>query len=71
MLFMGGEFGQWNEWYHERSLDWHLLDAPLHSTLQRWVEDLNRLYRSEPALHQLDLDLNNPDDLNDPNGLNL
>ncbi|MEJ2167937.1 MAG: 1,4-alpha-glucan branching protein GlgB [Desulfobacterales bacterium] len=56
MIFMGGEFGQWNEWYHESSLDWHLLDAPLHSTLQRWVEDLNRLYRSEPALHQLDFD---------------
>jgi 1,4-alpha-glucan branching enzyme len=56
MIFMGGEFGQWNEWYHERGLDWHLLEAPGHSTLQRWVEDLNRLYRSEPALHQLDFD---------------
>jgi len=56
MIFMGGEFGQWNEWYHERSLDWDLLDAPQHATLQRWVEDLNRLYRSEPALHQLDFD---------------
>jgi 1,4-alpha-glucan branching enzyme len=54
LLFMGGEFGQWNEWYHEVSLDWHLLDYPPHATLQRWVEDLNRVYRSEPALHQLD-----------------
>jgi 1,4-alpha-glucan branching enzyme len=54
LLFMGGEFGQWNEWYHEVSLDWHLLDQPFHQGLQRWVGDLNRLYRSEPALHELD-----------------
>jgi 1,4-alpha-glucan branching enzyme len=54
LLFMGGEFGQWNEWYHEASLDWHLLDYPPHATLQHWVEDLNRAYRQEPALHQLD-----------------
>jgi len=56
LLFMGGEFGQWNEWYHEESLHWHLLDHPPHATLQRWVEDLNRTYRQEPALHQLDFD---------------
>ena len=56
LLFMGGEFGQWNEWYHEESLHWHLLDYPPHATLQRWVEDLNRTYRQEPALHQLDFD---------------
>jgi 1,4-alpha-glucan branching enzyme len=56
LLFMGGEFGQWNEWYHEESLNWHLLDYPAHETLQRWVEDLNRTYRQEPALHQLDFD---------------
>ena len=56
LLFMGAEFGQWNEWYHEASLDWHLLDYPLHSSLQHWVEDLNRLYRGEPALHQIDFD---------------
>jgi 1,4-alpha-glucan branching enzyme len=56
LLFMGGEFGQWNEWYHEEGLHWHLLDYPLHATLQRWVEDLNRTYRHEPALHQLDFD---------------
>jgi 1,4-alpha-glucan branching enzyme len=56
LLFMGGEFGQWREWDHDDSLDWHLLAYPAHSSLQRWVEDLNRRYRSEPALHQLDLD---------------
>jgi 1,4-alpha-glucan branching enzyme len=52
LLFMGVEFGQWREWNHDMSLDWHLLDAPLHAGLQRWVADLNRLYREEPALHQ-------------------
>ncbi len=56
LLFMGGEFGQWREWNHEESLDWHLLDYPPHSALRRWVEDLNRLYRSEPALYELDFD---------------
>jgi 1,4-alpha-glucan branching enzyme len=56
LLFMGGEFGQWNEWYHEASLDWHLLEYPLHAGLQRWVEDLNRVYRTEGALHELDFD---------------
>ncbi len=54
LLFMGGEFGQWDEWYHEKSLDWHLLDYEPHQGVQRWVEDLNRLYRQEPALHELD-----------------
>jgi 1,4-alpha-glucan branching enzyme len=54
LLFMGGEFGQWNEWYHERSLDWHLLEQPEHQGLQRWVRDLNTLYRAEPALHASD-----------------
>jgi 1,4-alpha-glucan branching enzyme len=56
LLFMGGEFGQWAEWSHEASLDWHLLDYPLHHGMLRWMEDLNRLYRTEPALHELDLD---------------
>ena len=50
LLFMGGEFGQQNEWYHERSLDWHLTNGAINSGLQRWVEDLNRTYRSRPAL---------------------
>jgi 1,4-alpha-glucan branching enzyme len=54
LLFMGGELGQWNEWNHEASLDWHLLDYPLHRGMQRWVQDLNRCYRSEPALHRRD-----------------
>jgi 1,4-alpha-glucan branching enzyme len=54
LLFMGGEFGQWNEWYHEASLDWHLLEFPSHAGMQQWVADLNHLYRREPALHELD-----------------
>ena len=56
LLFMGGEFGQWREWVHDGSLDWDLLGYPLHAGLQRWVQDLNRLYRSEPALHEMDCD---------------
>jgi 1,4-alpha-glucan branching enzyme len=56
LLFMGGEFGQWREWNHDASLDWDLLGQPLHQGLQRWVRDLNTLYRDEPALHQLDCD---------------
>jgi 1,4-alpha-glucan branching enzyme len=56
LLFMGGEFGQWNEWYHDVSLDWGLLDYPLHKSLQHWVADLNTLYRKEAALHVLDFD---------------
>ncbi len=55
LLFMGCELGQWSEWSHERSLDWHLLDAPLHAGLQRFVEDLNRLYREQPSLFQQDV----------------
>ena len=54
LLFMGGEFGQWNEWNHDASLDWHLLEYASHAGVQRWVEDLNRLYRREPALHERD-----------------
>jgi 1,4-alpha-glucan branching enzyme len=57
LLFMGGEFGQTREWNHDQSLDWHLLGmGPYHGGLQRLVRDLNRLYQSEPALHQLDSD---------------
>ncbi len=56
LLFMGGEFGQWSEWSHDRSLDWHLLAYAPHAGLQRWVEDLNRVYHREPALHELDFD---------------
>jgi 1,4-alpha-glucan branching enzyme len=56
LLFMGGELAQLREWSHDRSLDWHLLDQPLHAGIQRLVGDLNRLYRAEPALHELDCD---------------
>lgn len=51
LLFMGMDFGQWNEWYHEESLDWHLLEGEDHRGLQRWVNDLNRVYRRESALY--------------------
>jgi 1,4-alpha-glucan branching enzyme len=54
LLFMGGEFGQWSEWDHDHSLAWHLTQWHRHSGVQRWVADLNRLYRSEPALHEYD-----------------
>jgi 1,4-alpha-glucan branching enzyme len=56
LLFMGGEFGQWDEWYHETSLQWHLLDHGRHQGIQRWVKDLNRLYREVPACHEWDFD---------------
>jgi 1,4-alpha-glucan branching enzyme len=56
LLFSGGEFGQWREWNHESSLDWHLLQYPLHQGIQAWVSALNRLCRQEPALHELDFD---------------
>ncbi len=56
LLFMGGEFGQRREWNHDEALDWSMLDDAGHVGVQRWVEDLNRLYRSEPALHTLDFD---------------
>jgi 1,4-alpha-glucan branching enzyme len=56
LLFMGDEFGQWREWNHDRSLDWHLLDDSLHAGLRRYVQALNALYAAQPALHQLDFD---------------
>jgi 1,4-alpha-glucan branching enzyme len=56
LLFMGGEFGQWQEWNHDESLDWHLLADPAHAGLSRWVEEVNALYRREPSLHELDFD---------------
>ena len=56
LLFMGDEFGQWNEWNHDSSLDWHLLQYPFHSGLGRWVRDLNTFYRGQPSLHQLDFE---------------
>jgi 1,4-alpha-glucan branching enzyme len=54
LLFMGGEFAQWTEWDHDHSLAWHLTQWDRHSGIQRWVADLNRLYREEPALHEYD-----------------
>jgi 1,4-alpha-glucan branching enzyme len=56
MLFMGGEIGQWWEWNHDDSLQWHLLDYAPHRGLQQYIADLNRLYQSEPALYQVDFD---------------
>ena len=56
LLFMGGEFGQWSEWNHDGSLEWHLLQAPMHAGLQRWVRDLNTAYRGQPALYQRDFE---------------
>jgi len=54
LMFMGCEFGQGREWDYDRSLDWHLLDRPLHAGLKRFVTDLNHVYVSEPALHEVD-----------------
>ena len=56
LLFMGGEIAQWSEWRHDGSLDWQILQWPLHAGVQKWVGDLNALYRSAPALHELDSD---------------
>jgi 1,4-alpha-glucan branching enzyme len=56
LLFMGGEFGQENEWRHDHSLDWHLTERPRHAGIQALIRDLNRLYRTVPALHDLDCD---------------
>ncbi|HLE43488.1 MAG TPA: alpha amylase C-terminal domain-containing protein, partial [Methylomirabilota bacterium] len=57
LLFMGGEFGQTQEWYHERSLDWHLLETgPYHRGLRALVRELNRLYRNERALHEVEFE---------------
>jgi 1,4-alpha-glucan branching enzyme len=54
LLFMGCEFGSWREWNHDRELDWYLLRYTEHQGVQQLVRDLNRLYRTEPALHQRD-----------------
>ncbi len=56
LLFMGGEIGQWNEWSHDGDLEWQLLQYASHAGLKRWVSDLNRVYRSEPALYEYDCD---------------
>jgi 1,4-alpha-glucan branching enzyme len=56
LMFMGCEFGQGREWNYDRSLDWHLLDDPLHGGLRQYVKDLNHIYRHEPALHEVDFE---------------
>src|ERR1043165_3054892 len=56
LLFMGNELAQVREWNHDASLDWHLLDDPMHRQVQLLVGELNRLYREQPALHELDCD---------------
>ena len=53
---MGAEFGQRNEWQHDGSLQWDLLEQPAHSAMQRWVGTLNRFYAGERALSELDCD---------------
>jgi 1,4-alpha-glucan branching enzyme len=59
LMFMGCEFGQVREWAHDSSLDWDVVKYPVHRGVQAWMEQLNRFYRSEPAMHVLD---------NDPSG---
>ncbi len=54
LLFMGGEFGQWNEWKYNCSLDWHLLNEEPHQKLQKFVTELNHLYQNSPALWEKD-----------------
>jgi len=58
LLFMGGEFGQWKEWGHDESLEWHGLQYTTHNGLRKWVKDLNHFYRTEPALYELDFSIN-------------
>ncbi|MFN3813701.1 MAG: 1,4-alpha-glucan branching protein GlgB [Aquificaceae bacterium] len=54
LIFMGGEFGQWEEWNHDRGLDWFLLDWDTHRGVQRLIKDLNRAVRENPALYEMD-----------------
>ena len=56
LLFMGTEFGQWNEWNASKELDWYLLQYDRHKGLQNFLKDLNHLYQSEPALFEVDFD---------------
>ena len=53
---MGSEFGQWQEWNFNESLEWAALDSPNHQGVQKCVQALNQLYQSEPALHQIDFE---------------
>ena len=56
LMFMGCEFGQVREWAHDSSLDWDVIQYPVHRGVQAWMEQLNRFYRNEPAMHMLDTD---------------
>jgi 1,4-alpha-glucan branching enzyme len=56
LLFMGNEIGQWNEWNHDQSLDWHILMGAEHAGVQALLRDLNRIYRATPALHEIDFE---------------
>jgi 1,4-alpha-glucan branching enzyme len=56
LLFMGGEFGQWQEWDFNKNLEWTALGSPNHRGIQTFVKDLNRLYQREPALHEIDFE---------------
>ncbi|MFB0559562.1 MAG: 1,4-alpha-glucan branching protein GlgB [Dehalococcoidales bacterium] len=56
LLFMGAELGQWREWEHDGTLDWHFLEYERHAEINKWVKALNQFYRSEPALYELDCD---------------
>jgi len=56
LLFMGGEIGQWAEWNHEQSIEWHLLKYQSHYGVWKWIQDLNHFYRNEPALYELDFE---------------
>ncbi|NCC20862.1 MAG: 1,4-alpha-glucan branching protein GlgB [Alphaproteobacteria bacterium] len=56
LLFMGGDYGQWEEWKHDQSLNWHQLDYAPHQQIQRCMQDLNAVYRDERAMHELDFE---------------
>ncbi|HEY6361683.1 MAG TPA: 1,4-alpha-glucan branching protein GlgB [Vicinamibacterales bacterium] len=56
LMFMGAEFGQWREWNYDASLDWHLLEEPMHRGLRYWVKDLNATYQRERSLHEVDFE---------------
>lgn len=54
LLFMGAELGMWEEWNHNQSLPWHYLDYERHKQIQKWISDLNHLYKKAPALYEKD-----------------
>jgi 1,4-alpha-glucan branching enzyme len=56
LMFMGCEFGQWREWNHDSSLDWHLLQDRMHDGMRTWVRDLNHTYQRERSLHEVDFE---------------